>query len=146
MLWHSVRLCFDVSCVYEFCRFPDAWLRVPDGVVIGAALLPGADGRPGGRATGRPAASAGLSFRPGRSAAHVWALLVVVDAYDVLWLVAEGPRCDLVRWCLDRALRVYPTLGLMADALRGGLCVGVLPELAGFVGVSLAVAPAAVEA
>lgn len=58
----------------------------------------------------------------GRSTAE----LLAVDEDGQLWTLASGDRKELVRWCLQRAVRVYPSVGHLARELQAGRCIGLL--------------------
>jgi len=61
--------------------------------------------------------------------------VLTVESTGVLWCVAggEAKRTDLVRWCLEHRLRVYPGLVVMLRGMYRGESVGFVPEhLPGF--------------
>lgn len=57
--------------------------------------------------------------------------LLTVDENGQLWMLASGERKDLVRWSLERGVRVYPELGQLVDDVRRGLALGLLSRVAG---------------
>lgn len=61
--------------------------------------------------------------------------LVAVDVDGSLWSVGYGEARELVRRCIEGFARVYRSLGELVQALRAGHAVGLLVELAPFVGV-----------
>lgn len=61
--------------------------------------------------------------------------VVMLDADGVLWLLADGPRRDLVPWCLRQGIYVYPSVRALNEGLRTGLCVGLCGQVATLVGV-----------
>lgn len=60
--------------------------------------------------------------------------LLAIDEDAGLWTLAAGDRKDLVRWCLQRGVRVYPTLAHLVHDLNRGLCTGLLSRFARSVG------------
>lgn len=61
--------------------------------------------------------------------------LVMVDSDGVLWLIAGGSRRELVSFCMQRHLRVYPSLGELALALVDGFCLGLDADISPLCGV-----------
>lgn len=98
----------DIGVPREFAQDPDVWRRIPAGVVLGAAL----DGP------------------------HEFGQLLMIDADGVVWKIAEGTRPQLVRWSLQRAVRVHPSFGDLVANLERGYCVGLLAGLGELAGVS----------
>lgn len=54
-------------------------------------------------------------------------VVVVVDADGELFELFRGLTPRAVRWCIDRHLRVYPTLGLLVDAMKLDGVIGWVP-------------------
>lgn len=65
--------------------------------------------------------------------------VVTVDADGVLWwLVTVGERTEAARWCVRHEVRWFGQLGQLVEAARVGQVVGLVPELAPWVGVPCA--------
>lgn len=52
--------------------------------------------------------------------------LLTVDEDGVLYVLASGTRRELVRFCLERAIQVEPSLGALSRSLHRGLACGLL--------------------
>lgn len=62
--------------------------------------------------------------------------VVTVDADGVLWwLVSVGERPEAARWCVRHHVRWFGRLADLVDAAQLGQVVGLVPELAPWVGV-----------
>lgn len=87
----------------------------------------------------------GVTFGVAGFGPSEFAELVGVDCDGELWVIGDGSRSELVRFCLDARLRWHPSIGELVRALARGECVGLLPDLARLVGVPRGVASVGVR-
>lgn len=67
----------------------------------------------------------GVWLAPLRSGDHA---AVVVEGDGTLWEVRRLPIKYLVRWCLNRHLRIFHTLGAFWQAEEAGFVIGWVPD------------------